>query len=150
MEWRHIGSREYENISFETMEYKSEFVHIFRPSGILPIKERAAVYAATLELTRSDCYLAILDNRKGREISLTGQHISFFVDFLAEKGIHYIAYAVVTNDPGYADIIKLFKAIAEAKDIALEAISTPSFEAAKAFVAGEIDRLAAIKQRPRR
>ncbi|MAL78132.1 MAG: hypothetical protein CMN55_03300 [Sneathiella sp.] len=143
MTWRQVGSGEYENISFETREYKGEYLHIITPAGALTREDRLPVYQATLDLTRSDSYLCLLDNRKGQELSLTGEDIVYFADILADHGIRRVIYAVVTNDPGYGNIIKLIRAIAETKNIAMHAMSTTKFDEAEEFFLAEIEKLAA-------
>lgn len=141
MEWRHVSSREYAYGSLEIREYRNELVHVFTPRGILSQAERETVYLDSLEQVRSDSFICMLDNRRGQEITITGAHLANFLNVLVEHGIRRIAYVVVSSDPGYADIIKLFKAIAETRNVAVEALATPKIEEAEAFVIATIDRI---------
>jgi|TARA_R110001606_G_scaffold3642_24_gene16606 hypothetical protein len=134
MKWRKVASGSFANIKYETKESGGEYLHLVTPGSLLDRDDRAPVYEATLNLTKSENYFCILDNRQGKESLLSMADMSYFGDILVERGIKRFFYAVVTYDPAYDNMIKLIKAIAATKDIEINAIATPDFESAEEFI----------------
>ena len=141
MKWHRVAAGSFNNIEYETKESGGEFLHIVTSSGPLSRDERAPVYEETIKLTQSDNYFCILDNRKSKGNLVSMADMSYFGDLLLKKGIKRFFYAVVTHDPAYDNMIKLIKAVAVTKNLAIdainleiEAIATPDFEEAEAFI----------------
>ena len=134
MKWRKVASGSFTNIKYETKESGGEYLHLVTPGSLLDRDDRAPVYEATLNLTKSENYFCILDNRLGKENLLSMADMSYFGDTLVERGIKRFFYAIVTHDPSYDNMIKLIKAIAATKNIEVDAMSTPDFEAAEEFI----------------
>ncbi|MEX0583067.1 MAG: hypothetical protein WD185_05305 [Sneathiella sp.] len=142
MKWRKVASGTFSNISYETKESGGEYLHLVTPGGLLDLDDRAPVYEATLNLTKSENYFCILDNRQGKESLLSMADMSHFGDILVARGIKRFFYAVVTYDSAYDNMIKLIKAIAATKNIEIDAIATPDFGAAEEFMLNRIKSFA--------
>jgi hypothetical protein len=138
MQGRKISSGVFANISYETREFCGEYINLMTALGPISREHRVPVYRRSLKINPTSSYFAILDNRSGHEDELSYDDMMLLGDYIIDAGITRVVTASVTNEAGYSNIVKLASAMADARNVEMDATVTTCLDEAKSFVLSRV------------
>ncbi|WP_340149340.1 hypothetical protein [uncultured Sneathiella sp.] len=122
------------NIDWETSGFSGQFLHRIKITGPIGLEERLPVYRATLDISKSKDYFALVDNRDGHEDTMSYPVMLRLCELFLEAGVKNICTAIVTSNERYKDITKLSSAVATLKNLRFENTTTADFAEAEKFI----------------
>lgn len=130
------------NIRYETLEYGGEHINFMTALGPVSREHRVQLYRKFLKTNPSSTFYAVLDNRAGYEDKISYDDMHYLADMLLRVGIKRMVSVAVTKESAYQNIVKLSQAVADMKNVDMQATSTHCLKEAKTFVFSKIHLLA--------
>lgn len=136
-----------ESYTFTTFRVKGFHLHEIEVVGPIDLRVRIPLYHETLRHSLPPNYFCIIDNLAGHENTVTFKDIRLLDEILVDHDIKYYYGAVITNDRGYPNIIKLAQENLDSVGIKSELVQVPTRAAAEAFINEKIAEAAALRDR---